>query len=64
MGGSFQAVSATKNYKNYNAGRELARNTMTNYIQAKEDVFKYKQYAEKAMNNSFNKEAFFEGMNE
>lgn len=64
MGGSFQAVSATKNYKSYNAGRELARNTMTNYIQAKEDVFKYKQYAEKAMNNSFNKESFFEGMNE
>lgn len=64
MGGSFQAVSATRNYKNYNAGRELARNTMTNYIQAKEDIFKYKQYADKAMNNSFNKEAFFEGMNE
>lgn len=64
MGGSFQAVSATKNYKNYNAGRELARNTISNYIQAKEDIFKYKQYAEKAMNNSFNKDAFFEGMDE
>ena len=64
MGGSFQAISATRNAKSYNAGRELARNTMANYISAKEDVFKYQQYAEKAQNKFFDKDSFIDGLNQ
>lgn len=62
MGGPMQVYSAVNNYKGYNAGRDLARNMTTTYIQAKEDVYKYKQYAEAVQRKSFNKEAFFEGL--
>jgi hypothetical protein len=37
---------------------------MANYISAKEDVFKYQQYAEKAQNKFFDKDSFIDGLNQ
>lgn len=48
MGGGTTAVSTANNLRSYNAGAELSRNLMAEHISAKEDVYKYIQYANKA----------------
>lgn len=47
MGGGTTAVSTANNLRSYNAGTELSRNLMAEHISAKEDIYKYIQYANK-----------------
>ena len=64
MGGGTTAVSTANNLRSYNAGAELSRNLMAEHISAKEDVYKYIQYANKADKRMLNKEAFLDAIDQ
>lgn len=64
MGGGTTAVSTVNNLRSYNAGTELSRNLMAEYISAKEDIYKYIQYANKADKRMLNKEAFLDAIDQ
>lgn len=64
MGGGTTAVSTVNNLRSYNAGTELSRNLMAEHISAKEDIYKYIQYANKADKRMLNKEAFLDAIDQ
>ena len=64
MGGGITSLSAVKNLRSYNAGTELSRNLMAEHISAKEDIYKYIQYANKADKRMLNKEAFLDAIDQ
>lgn len=64
MGGGTASVSAVNNLRSYNAGTELSRNLMAEHISAKEDIYKYTQYANKADKRMLNKEAFLDAIDQ
>lgn len=64
MGGGITSVSTVKNLRSYNAGTELSRNLMAEHISAKEDIYKYAQYANKADKRMLNKEAFLDAIDQ
>lgn len=64
MGGGTTAVSTANNLRSYNAGTELSRNLMAEHISAKEDIYKYIQYANKADKRMLNKEAFLDAIDQ
>lgn len=64
MGGGTTAVSTANNLRSYNAGAELSRNLIAEHISAKEDVYKYIQYANKADKRMLNKEAFLDAIDQ
>lgn len=64
MGGGTTAVSTANNLRSYNAGAELSRNLMAEHISAKEDVYKYIQYANKADKRMLNKEVFLDAIDQ
>lgn len=64
MGGGTTAVNTVNNLRSYNAGAELSRNLMAEHISAKEDIYKYIQYANKADKRMLNKEAFLDAIDQ
>lgn len=64
MGGGTTAVNTVNNLRSYNAGIELSRNLMAEHISAKEDIYKYIQYANKADKRMLNKEAFLDAIDQ
>ena len=63
MGGPFNVREGVRNYRGYNAGRDLARQMMAEQIQSKEDVYKYIKYGEKANTRMADRKAMLDGIN-
>lgn len=59
--GSVNIINGVRDLNSYNAGVDLANAIMLENITAKEDVYKYRLYAEKALNNT-RREAMMEGI--
>ena len=59
--GPVNIINGVRDLNSYNAGVDLANAIMFENITAKEDVYKYRLYAEKALNNT-RREAMMEGI--
>ena len=64
MGGGHQLASAKNNASSYDLGRNTARLIATEAAKAKDDVYKYIQYAEKAMGKRVSRDAFLDGVDQ
>ena len=62
MGGPLNIRDGVRNYRGYTAGRDLARHMMAEQIQAKEDVYKYIQYGNKAISRMSDRKAMMDGI--
>ena len=62
MGGPLNIRDGVRNYRGYTAGRDLARHMMAEQIQAKEDVYKYIKYGEKANMRMADRKAMLDGI--
>lgn len=62
MGGPLNIREGVRNYRGYTAGRDLARQMMAEQIQAKEDVYKYIKYGEKANMRMADRKAMLDGI--
>lgn len=62
MGGPLNIRDGVRNYRGYNAGRDLARHMMAEQIQSKEDVYKYIKYGEKANMRMVDRKAMLDGI--
>lgn len=62
FGGGIQTYESVKNYRGYQAGRQLAKQMLTDHIESKEDVYKYIQYGNKAMSRMVNQEAMLDAI--
>lgn len=62
MGGPLNIRDGVRNYRGYNAGRDLARHMMAEQIQSKEDVYKYIKYGEKANMRMADRKAMLDGI--
>ena len=62
MGGPLNIRDGVRNYRGYTAGRDLARQMMAEQIQAKEDVYKYIKYGEKANMRMADRKAMLDGI--
>lgn len=62
MGGPLNIREGVRNYRGYTAGRDLARQMMAEQIQAKEDVYKYIQYGNKAISRMSDRKAMMDGI--
>lgn len=61
MGGVSQFNQSRKNFNAYNKGLDLARNIVKDQVNAREAMFRYNQYAEKALGGVLEWDAFNEG---
>lgn len=64
MGGGHQLASAKNDASSYDLGRNTARFIATETAKAKDDVYKYIQYAEKAMGKRVSRDAFLDGVDQ
>jgi len=62
MGLPFSVNENVRNYRGYTAGRDLARQMMAEQIQAKEDVYKYIQYGNRANMRITDRKALMDGI--
>lgn len=61
MGGAPQLYEANTRRKSFNAGQELGRRILTEYVKDKEDMYKYIEYGKRAMSGS-RKEDFMQAI--
>ena len=62
MGGPLNIREGVRNYRGYTTGKDLARQMMAEQIQAKEDVYKYIKYGEKANMRMADRKAMLDGI--
>lgn len=62
MGSPGQINEGYRNGASYNSGRNLARQMMADQIQAKDDVYKYIQYGERANQRLVRRDALLDGI--
>jgi hypothetical protein len=63
MGGVSQFNETRKNFNEYNRGMRIARQMVADHVDARETMFRYNQYAEKALGGHVRMDALLDGFN-